>query len=185
VTLAVPFKVTQCHIAEDSQLSSPSLPSVRIKISLPHARGYGGYMFSTCDDSCNISFHVAALLVLFCHMWWSLPHFTEKLQDLLVSHSGDLMHRAYRLTRKMEAVSVCPSPYSVCETSSHRTGWSKCNILDTYSGGAALEFRRGHHTSWIYSGFTLFLWENSSILPWLGHDHFLPNPSEFIAYLSP
>jgi hypothetical protein len=79
-TLAVPFK-----FAEDTDLHQVYQPYV---LKYPCLMREG--MEVTCSPhvmtDATFNFHVSVLLALFCHMWWSLPRFTETLQVLLVSH---------------------------------------------------------------------------------------------------
>jgi hypothetical protein len=59
------------------------------------------------------------------------------------------------------------------------------NDLDLYSGCARFEFRPGHWLSWDFPCSSPVLPDKCSVVSYLGHNNFLPNPFEFIIYHSP
>jgi hypothetical protein len=61
------------------------------------------------------------------------------------------------------------------------TGWHNGNALDLYSGGARFKSQPGHQPSWqVFRGFPQSFQSISRILPLVGHDHFCPNPFQFV-----
>jgi hypothetical protein len=67
----------------------------------------------------------------------------------------------------------------------HRAGWRRGHFLDWHSGGVQFESRTGIPAS-LTQVFVIFLRSSRNMrgtLPWLGHEHFLPNPLQVIIYI--
>lgn len=71
--------------------------------------------------------------------------------------------------------------FGVILSGQYQTGWSAYNIVDLYLGTPQFECWPGHQKS--LQTFRVFLQSilaNASMVPQLCHNHFLPNPCQFI-----